>query len=105
MTGGHACRQSGEDEMARGKWTRWGRGSCEGYSLDLGSLIGFSVVRGDGVGAAPDYFELTSHTRSIDTFPSAKEGMAYAERELESGMRAVLEDWDVYQSQKAKRKS
>jgi|EndMetStandDraft_2_1072991.scaffolds.fasta_scaffold210090_1 hypothetical protein len=91
--------------MARGKWTRWGRGSCEGYSLGLGSLIGFTVVRRDGIRAAPDYFELTSHTRKIDTFPTAKEGMAYAESELESGMKAVLEDWEIYKTEKAKRKS
>ncbi|MGE4249027.1 MAG: hypothetical protein AB7F09_06540 [Parvibaculaceae bacterium] len=88
--------------MARGRWTRWGRGSCEGYSLEFGGLIHFSVVRHSGIGPAPDYFELTSHTRRIDSFPTARDGMAYAEQELESGMQAVLHDWAIYQQNKAK---
>ena len=90
--------------MARGKWARWGRGSCEGYTLALGSFVNFSVVRKDGVGAAPDHFELMSHNRKIDDFRTAKEGMAHAEGELESGMKAVLEDWDLYKTEKAKRR-
>lgn len=90
--------------MAGGKWSRWGRGGCEGYSLDLGSFINFSVVRRSTGGPAPDYFEVTSHTRKMDSFPTAKEGMAYVEGELESGMRAVLEDWELYKALKAKRR-
>ena len=31
--------------MAGGKWSRWGRGSCESWSLNLGGLIHFSIVR------------------------------------------------------------
>jgi hypothetical protein len=30
--------------------------------------------------------------------------MAYAESELESGMRAVLEDWEIFKTEKAKRR-
>lgn len=90
--------------MARGKWARWGRGSCEGYTLDLGSFINFSLIRKDGAGPSPDYFELTSHNRKIDDFSTAQAGMAYAESELESGMRAVLEDWEIFKTEKAKQR-
>lgn len=90
--------------MARGKWTRWGRGSCEGYTLDFGNLINFSVVRRSGIGPAPDCFEATSHTRKIDIFPTAKEGMEAIEKNLEWDMKAVLEDWELYQAHKAKRR-
>lgn len=90
--------------MARGKWSRWGRGSCEGYSLDLGSLINFSVIRKSSGGPVPDHFEATSHSCRIDSFPTASEAKAYIEAELEAGMITVLEDWTLYQAEKAKRR-
>ncbi|WP_119271490.1 hypothetical protein [Taklimakanibacter deserti] len=90
--------------MAKGRWSRWGRGGCEGYTLDLGSFINFSVIRRSTGGPAPDYFELTSHTRKIKSFPSAKDGMDYAEKELESGMTAMLEDWELYKAHRVKRR-
>ena len=45
-----------------------------------------------------------AHTRRIDSFPTAKEGMAYAEGELETGMKTVLEDWELYKAEKTKRR-
>jgi hypothetical protein len=33
--------------MSRGQWTRWGRGVCEGWSLEIGMAFRGSVVRRD----------------------------------------------------------
>ena len=39
--------------MGRGQWTRWGRGVCEGWSLEIGVAFHGSVVRRDRGGAPP----------------------------------------------------
>jgi hypothetical protein len=31
----------------RGQWSRWGRGMCEGWSLELGNAFRGAVVRQD----------------------------------------------------------
>jgi len=31
--------------MGRGQWTRWGRGMCDGWSLEIGMAFRGSVVR------------------------------------------------------------
>jgi hypothetical protein len=36
--------------MGRGQWTRWGRGMCEGWSLEIGTAFHGSVVRRDSGG-------------------------------------------------------
>jgi hypothetical protein len=33
--------------MGRGQWIRWGRGICEGWSLEIGMAFRGSVVRRD----------------------------------------------------------
>lgn len=88
--------------MAGGKWSRWGRGGCEGYTLDLGDFINFSLVRKDDHFGHFSHYEGTSHRRKIDEFPTVEAGKAYIEQELESGMRRVLYDWEIYQQNKAK---
>jgi hypothetical protein len=37
--------------MGRGQWTGWGRGMCEGWSLEIGIAFYGSVVRRDRSGA------------------------------------------------------
>jgi hypothetical protein len=89
--------------MTGGKWSRWGRGSCEGWSLNLGSLIHFSIVRKlDGQGKTSHY-EATSHTRKIDDFPTAAVAKETIETDLELDMKRVLHDWTVYQREKVAR--
>ena len=39
--------------MGRGQWTRWGRGMCEGWSLEIGMAFHGSVVRRDRSGEPP----------------------------------------------------
>jgi hypothetical protein len=36
--------------MGRGQWTRWDRGMCEGWSLEIGTAFHGSVVRRDRTG-------------------------------------------------------
>jgi hypothetical protein len=43
-TGG---RSSAKKPIDRGQWTRWGRGMCEGWSLEIGMAFRGSVVRRD----------------------------------------------------------
>jgi hypothetical protein len=89
--------------MAGGKWSRWGRGSCEGWSLNLGGLIHFSIVRKiDGQGKTSHY-EATSHARKIDNFPTALAAKKTIEADLELDMKRVPHDWTVYQREKAAR--
>jgi hypothetical protein len=38
---------------ARGEWSRWGRGMCEGWSLEIGTAYRGSVVRQDRIGDNP----------------------------------------------------
>ena len=40
--------------MDRGQWTRWGRGMCEGWSLEIGMAFHGSVVRRDRSGEQVD---------------------------------------------------
>lgn len=81
--------------MAGGKWTRWGRGSCEGHTLDIGDFINFTLVRKDDPVGKFLYYEATSHTRKIDEFVSLEAGKKKMEEELESGMKSVLHDWEI----------
>ena len=90
--------------MAGGKWTRWGRGSCEGHTLDIGDFINFSLKRKDDRVGKFSHYEATSHTRKIDEFANLEEGKKKIEEELESGMHRVLHDWEIYQQNKAKRR-
>lgn len=86
--------------LGNGKWTRWGRGSSEGHTLDIGPLINFSLVRqSDGPARI---FAATFHTRKLDTYSSLEEGKAAIEEKLERDMKTVFEDWAIYQANKAK---
>ncbi len=88
--------------MGNGKWTRWGRGSCEGHTLDIGPLINFSLVR-EGDGELRVYVA-SAHTRRLDTYPSLEAGKAAIEEKLERDMSVTLENWAIYQANKPKGK-
>ena len=89
--------------MAGGKWSRWGRGSCEGWSLNFGSLIHFSVVRKLDETGRTSHYEATSHARKIDEFPTAGAARNAVEADLELDMKRVLHDWVLYQRDKTKK--
>jgi hypothetical protein len=88
--------------MGRGYWTRWGRGLCEGWSLEIGMAFRGSVVRREISG------EQTTWTASINStglgeFLEREIAMRRVEELIESSMGLVLHDWELYQAAKGKR--
>lgn len=90
--------------MGGGKWTRWGRGSCEGHTLDIGNLINFTIKRCLNPFGQISHYEATSHTRKIDDYSSVEDAKKAIEHDLERDMKSVLHDWDIYQRNKAKQR-
>lgn len=79
--------------MGHGTWTRWGRGSCEGYSLGFGRVrdLNGQVSRElDGTWRA----SIGGHVKPA--FPSREKAMEYVEFELRAAMNVVLPDWATY---------
>ena len=88
--------------MGRGQWTRWGRGMCEGWSLEIGMAFRGSVVRRDTRG------ERTTWTASINStalgeFLERDIAMRRVEEVVECSMLLVRHDWELYRAEKAKR--
>jgi hypothetical protein len=84
--------------MGRGQWTRWGRGMCEGWSLEIGIAFRGSVVRRETDGEPPIWIA------SVDSTGLGCEiAMRRVEELIESSMVLVLHDWDLYRTEKAKR--
>jgi hypothetical protein len=85
--------------MGRGRWTRCGRGMCEGWSIEIGIAFHGSVVRRDRSGEPPIW------TASINSTGLGE----FLEREIamhrveELSMVLVLHDWELYRSAKGKR--
>jgi redox-sensitive bicupin YhaK (pirin superfamily) len=51
--------------MGRGQWTRWGRGMCEGWSLEIGMALFYAdvaVTESASVPLDPDYEERAIYT-------------------------------------------
>jgi hypothetical protein len=78
--------------MGYGKWTRWGRGSCEGYSLQIGDALRGQASRdSDGRWAASlTNTDLGRHT-------TKEEAKAAVETRIGIEMTKILEDWAIYQ--------
>lgn len=77
-----------------GRWTQWGRGDCEGYSLWLGGLVRAQVVRNTGkprtYRASVNQVEMRGDYASVE---AAKEDV---ERWVIFAMRDALADWAKY---------
>jgi len=88
--------------MGDGRWTRWGRGSCEGWSLELGTVFRGSVTRRDqGLGKQPLWgAAINGKPLSESLYPDRNSAVRAVEQSLESSMRALLEHWTLYQAQK-----
>ena len=75
--------------MGKAKWTRWGRGSCEGYGLEIGNTFRGSVSkRQDGC------WRSSMNVGREQTHPTREEGMKRIEDEIRYEMRNILEDWE-----------
>jgi hypothetical protein len=88
--------------MGRGHWTRWGRGMCEGWSLEIGMAFHGSVVRRDRIGE-PARWIASINSTGLGEFLDREIAMRRAEELMESSMVLVLHDWELYRAQKAKR--
>jgi hypothetical protein len=84
-----------------GQLTRWGRGSCEGYSIHLGygfGALGGQVVRNAPALATQGRWRASINARELGCFPSREAAMAHVERELRIAMLALVEDWNAFQA-------
>jgi hypothetical protein len=81
--------------MGAGKWTRWGRDSCEGYSLSFGDIISGSVVRRD------DHWDTSIGTIPLEQKPTKADAMALVEAAIRNRMTFALEEWAVYSARKS----
>jgi hypothetical protein len=88
--------------MGRGQWTRWGRGMCEGWSLEIGMAFRGSVVRRDRSGQSTTWITSINST-ALGEFLEREIAMHRVEELVESSMVLVLHDWELYQAAKAKR--
>ena len=88
--------------MGRGQWTRWGRGMCEGWSLEIGVAFCGSVVRRNRSGTPPIWIASINST-GLGEFLEREIAMRRVEELVESSMVLVLHDWELYQAAKGKR--
>jgi len=88
--------------MGQGQWTRWGRGMCEGWSLEIGTAFCGAVIRRDTRGEATTWSASINST-ALGEFLEREIALRRAEELLESSMGLVLHDWGLYRAQKAKR--
>ena len=85
----------------RGQWSRWGRGHCEGYSLEIGNAFRGSVVRYDLVGQ-PTAWDASINTTALGRYPDRDLAMRRVEQAIENDMGLVLHDWELYREGKGK---
>jgi len=87
--------------MGRGQWTRWGRGMCEGWSLEIGMAFHGSVVRRDRSGD-PRRWVASINAAGIGEFLERDIAMHRVEELVEASMGLVLHDWELYRAAKGK---
>jgi hypothetical protein len=86
----------------RGQWTRWGRGMCEGWSVEIGSAFRGSVIRSSTVGL-PATWIASINTSALGEYLERDLAMRIVEDKIESEMGLVLHDWELYRVGRAKR--
>jgi hypothetical protein len=83
-----------------GRWTRWGRGSCEGYSLEIGTIFRATVSRANYGANEPITWMGSINSKRERIYPDKDTAMRDIEHEIESEMRTVLDHWAIYQALK-----
>jgi hypothetical protein len=86
----------------RGQWSRWGRGMCEGWSLEIGTAYRGSVVRQDRIDHPPTWLA-SVNAAYLGEYLDRETAMARVEADIEHNMQMVLNDWGLYQAAKSKR--
>ena len=85
--------------MGRGQWTRWGRGMCEGWSLEVGTAFYGSVVRRDNRGE-PTRWIASINSTALGEFLEREIALRRVEEVVECSMLLVLHDWELYRAEK-----
>jgi len=88
--------------MGRDQWTRWGRGMCGGWSLEIGMAFHGSVVRRIRSGE-PGRWIASINSSALGEFLEREIAMHRVEELVEASMVLVLHDWELYRAAKAKR--
>jgi len=81
----------------RGEWSRWGRGACEGWSLEIGIAFRGTVVRQDRIREPPTWLA-TINTTYVGEYPDRALAMSHVEDSIRHHMALVLHDWGLYQA-------
>jgi hypothetical protein len=85
-----------------GEWHRWGRGSCEGWSLEIGSAFRGSVVKRQIVDEPPTW-DASVNTAALGRYLDRDDAMKRVESSIEGDMRLVLDDWAHYLDTKTRK--
>jgi hypothetical protein len=80
-----------QNPMGRGQWIRWGRGMCEGWSLEIGMAFRGSVVRRETNGQ-PTTWIASINSTGLGEFLEREVAMRRVEELVESSMVLVLHD-------------
>ena len=88
--------------MGRGQWTRWGRGMCEGWSLEIGMAFRGSVVRRE-TNDQPTTWIASINSTGLGEYLQREIAMHRVEELVEASMTLVLHDWELYRTAKEKR--
>jgi hypothetical protein len=83
----------------RGEWTRWGRGMCEGWSLEVGNAFRGAVVRQERV-EQPTTWLASVNAAYLGEYLDRESAMARVESDIEHAMEMVLHDWALYRTGK-----
>jgi hypothetical protein len=78
--------------MGNGKWTRWGRGSCEGWSLDCGYAL-----RGQATRRHDRSWQASLNATDLGEWKTREEAMKAVETAITRAVTLILEDWAIWQ--------
>jgi hypothetical protein len=81
----------------RGEWSRWGRGACEGWSLEIGIAFRGSVVRQERINEPPTWLA-SINASYVGEYPDRALAMKHVEENIRNHMELVLHDWRLYQA-------
>lgn len=76
--------------MGYGRWSRWGRGSCEGWSLSIGDALRGQIARN------PDgRWRASLSQADLGEHATKEEAQAAVERRIERETKLIFEDWAI----------
>ena len=86
-----------------GQWVRWGRGDCEGWSLQIGNAYRGSVALQHEGSGKPRMWRASINACDLGVYPDCDTAMNRVEELIESEMCSVLQAWELYTAWKKAR--